>query len=283
MRRKKRSSCASGSGNALLLDRVLRGEHEERLGQLARRAVDRHLLLGHRLEERRLRLRHRAVDLVDEEHVREHRARAELEVAVALVEDGEPGDIGRLQVGRALDPRERGAFDAAGDRTREHGLRRAGHVLQQDMTSADECGQDEPDLLGLAAHDRLDVREQPRRRVGGRAHGFIRLHQSSWRSVGVARSMIGALSSVDRASSSGEQLRFPDARTSAYASGLPAAVRTANLASRTGVRRKEIVTLLETSRSGKQGAEAHDDLTRRGTLVRVAEVPRPRHRVSPLA
>ena len=74
---------------ALLLDRVLGREHEERLGQLAGDAVDRHLLLGHRLEERRLRLRHRAVDLVDEEDVREDRPGPELEVAVALVEDRE--------------------------------------------------------------------------------------------------------------------------------------------------------------------------------------------------
>ena len=78
---------------------------EERVRQPPRDAVDRHLALGHRLEQRRLRLRHRAVDLVDEDDVREDRAGPELELARLLVEDREAGDVGRLQVGRALDPR----------------------------------------------------------------------------------------------------------------------------------------------------------------------------------
>src|SRR5207253_373336 len=54
---------------ALLLDRVLGGDHEEGARQRASDAVDGYLTLGHRLEERRLGLRHRAVDLVDEDDV----------------------------------------------------------------------------------------------------------------------------------------------------------------------------------------------------------------------
>ena len=88
---------------AFVLDRVLGREQEEGRRELARDAVDRHLPLGHRLEQRRLRLRHRAVDLVDEHDVREDRPGPELEVARLLVVDREPGDVGRLQVGRALD------------------------------------------------------------------------------------------------------------------------------------------------------------------------------------
>ena len=41
----------------LVLDRVLRRDDEERLLELVRHAVDRHLRLLHRLEQRRLRLR----------------------------------------------------------------------------------------------------------------------------------------------------------------------------------------------------------------------------------
>ena len=55
----------------------------ERLGHLARDAVDGDLSLCHRLEQRRLRLRCRPVDLVDEDDVRENRPRAELEVTLA--------------------------------------------------------------------------------------------------------------------------------------------------------------------------------------------------------
>ena len=58
---------------ALLLDRVLRREHEQRPLELVAHAVDRHLVFLHRLEQRRLRLGRRAVDLVGEDHVRENR------------------------------------------------------------------------------------------------------------------------------------------------------------------------------------------------------------------
>ena len=126
-----------------------------------RHAVDRHLLLRHRLEQRGLRLRSRAVDLVDEDDVREDRPRAELEVPRLLVEDGEPGHVGRLQVRRALDALRHGALDAPRDRPGEHGLRGAGHVLEQDVPVARERGQDELDLVALPVDDRLDVVDEP--------------------------------------------------------------------------------------------------------------------------
>ena len=61
---------------ALVLDRVLRGDDDERVGQRVRLALDGDLALLHRLEQRGLRLRRRAVDLVGQQHVGEHRARA---------------------------------------------------------------------------------------------------------------------------------------------------------------------------------------------------------------
>ena len=59
---------------ALHLNRVLRGEHEKRLGQLTACAADGHLFFLHRLEQRGLRLGRRAVDLVGQQDVGEHRA-----------------------------------------------------------------------------------------------------------------------------------------------------------------------------------------------------------------
>ena len=91
---------------ALELDRVLRGEHEERPGELVRVHVDRDAALLHALEQARLRLGRGAVDLVDEHDVGEDRARAELEAVLALVEDVGADDVGGQQVGRALDARE---------------------------------------------------------------------------------------------------------------------------------------------------------------------------------
>ena len=61
---------------ALELDRVLRREDGEALGQRVRRAVHGHAALLHRLEQRRLGLGRRAVDLVAQHQVGEDRARA---------------------------------------------------------------------------------------------------------------------------------------------------------------------------------------------------------------
>ena len=162
---------------ALLLDRVLGRDHEKRRRQRSRHAVDGHLLLGHRLEERRLRLRHRTVDLVDEHDVREDRPGPELELARLLVVDREPRHVGRLEIGRALDPAKLAprivwAIDAREDR-----LRRAGDVLEQHVPVGRHRREHERDLLVLAEHDPLDVREQT---IGGRprsvaGHGTNRI------------------------------------------------------------------------------------------------------------
>ncbi len=72
---------------ALLLDRVLRGDHHERPRHLVALAVDGDVAFLHHLEHRRLRLRRRPVDLVGEDDVGEDRAGTELERAVGLVVD----------------------------------------------------------------------------------------------------------------------------------------------------------------------------------------------------
>ena len=154
---------------SLLLDRVLRCDHEERRRELPRHAVDRHLALGHRLEQRGLRTRHRAVDLVDKNDVREDRAGPELELARLLVVDRESRHVRRLQVGCALDPREARAGDRLRDRAREDRLRGPRHVLEQDVPAAGQRREHECDLLVLAEHHLLDVREQPVRNLDGRS------------------------------------------------------------------------------------------------------------------
>ena len=59
---------------AVLVERVLGRDDDERVGQRVPHAVDGHRALVHRLEERRLGARRSAVELVDEEHRREDRA-----------------------------------------------------------------------------------------------------------------------------------------------------------------------------------------------------------------
>ncbi len=128
---------------------VLRREHEERRAHLPRDAVDGDAALLHHLEERRLGLRARAVDLVGEHDVREDRAGVELERALLLVVDGDAGDVAGQQVGGELDAGV-GALHRLGERPRERRLAGAGHILEQDVTVAQHRREHELDHVALA-------------------------------------------------------------------------------------------------------------------------------------
>jgi hypothetical protein len=114
---------------ALGLDRVLRGEHEERLGHAVRLAADRDLVLLHDLEQRRLHLGGGAVDLVGQQEVGEHGAELGPEAAVARLPQARPDQVGGHEVGRELDtaeaPAEHGRQRANGQR-----LGQAGYSLE---------------------------------------------------------------------------------------------------------------------------------------------------------
>ncbi len=80
---------------ALEVNGVLRGEHEERVGQRVRLAPGGHAALLHGLEQRRLRFGRGAVNFVGEEDVGENRAALENEdaFAVHLLQHGVAGDV----------------------------------------------------------------------------------------------------------------------------------------------------------------------------------------------
>ena len=127
---------------ALLLDRVLRGEHEEGIDEPVPHAADAHLPLLHRLQERGLRLGGRAVDLVGEHDVGEEGAFEEPQLPRAagavLLEHVGADDVGRHQVGRELDATE-GEIEALGERADHERLRQPGHAFQQAMAAAEEA------------------------------------------------------------------------------------------------------------------------------------------------
>ena len=128
-------------------------------------ALDRDLALLHRLEQGRLGLGWRTVDLVAEQQVGEDRAGPELEVAGPLVVDGRPGDVRRHQVGRELDARELEVGHLR-ERAREQGLGEAGIVLEQDVAVGEEAHEHELEHVPLA-HDRaLDLVEDALREGG---------------------------------------------------------------------------------------------------------------------
>ena len=94
-----------------LLDRVLRGQHEERVGERMADAADGDLPLLHRFQQGGLRLGRRAVDFVGQDDVGEERPFEEPALARAgravLFQDFGAGDVGRHQVGRELHAAER--------------------------------------------------------------------------------------------------------------------------------------------------------------------------------
>ena len=143
---------------ALVLDRVLGREHDERPLQRMGVPVGRHLLLLHRLEQRCLRLRRGAIDLVGEEEVREHGARLEAEDGIALVVDRRARDVRGHQVGRELDAREPHRADTR-DRPRDERLGKPRKVLDQNVSVGEQAHQDELDLRALADHGALDLVE----------------------------------------------------------------------------------------------------------------------------
>src|SRR6266542_2763531 len=141
---------------ALVLDRVLGRHDQERIGELVGRAVDGDLTLLHRLEERGLRLRGRAVDLVGQHDLAHDRTGSELEARSLLVEDRDARHVRGQQIGRELDAPERAA-QGAGQGLGEHRLACPGHVLDQEVAATEERDDRELDLVVLAEDDLFDV------------------------------------------------------------------------------------------------------------------------------
>src|SRR6266550_6805169 len=142
------------------LDRVLRGHHEEGVRDLVGLAADRHLPLLHHLEESALDLRWRAVDLVREQEVREHRAERRLEVTDPLVVDTGADKVGGDEVWRELDPLEV-AGDRLRDRLHRERLRESGDALDEKVAAREEADQEALQQVILADDHLLDLEEEP--------------------------------------------------------------------------------------------------------------------------
>ena len=129
---------------ALLLDRVLGGKHEEGLVELVRVAADGHTVFLHRLEQRRLRLGGRAVDLVGEDKIGKERTLHEGERLAAVgrvLQDLRARDVARHQVGRELDPLG-GEVEHPRQRAHHERLGQAGHAHHQAVAAGEDAHQD---------------------------------------------------------------------------------------------------------------------------------------------
>ena len=140
---------------AFHLDRVLGGNHHERGRKSIGLPVDGRLPLFHALEQRRLRLWRRAVDLVADDDVGEHRAGLELELASVLAEDRHARDVAREQVRGELDPAHR-TVDGLGESLGQHRLADAGHVLDEQVTFGEQHGDGQLHDVRLAFDHLLD-------------------------------------------------------------------------------------------------------------------------------
>src|SRR3954464_9490436 len=159
---------------ALGLDRVLRRQHEERLGDVVRLVPDRDLALLHHLEQRRLHLGGGAVDLVGQQEVAEHGAELRVEPARVGAVDAGADEIGRHEVRGELEALEEAA-ERVGQRLHGQRLGQAGHALEQHVPTGQE-GHEQPLEHRLLTDDHpLDLEHRglergvrlPRRVVAG--------------------------------------------------------------------------------------------------------------------
>jgi len=150
---------------ALLLDGVLGGQHEERIGEGKRLLADGHLFLLHGFQQGRLHLGGRPVDFVGQEHVGEDGPLAGLEGGGLGVEDHGPDQVGGEQVRRELDPLEV-QVQHLGQRAHRHALGQAGHALDEDVAAGEQSDEEAVEQLLLPddpllqlAQDALNVKQ----------------------------------------------------------------------------------------------------------------------------
>ena len=130
---------------AFLLDRILRGQHEQRTVEVVANAADGDLVFLHRLEQRGLRLGRRPVDLVGQQNVREDRPADEADDPLArrsiLLDHLGAQDVGRHQVGRELNAVEL-QMDGFRQLLDDQRLREARHAAQQAVPAGEKGDQD---------------------------------------------------------------------------------------------------------------------------------------------
>ena len=137
--------------SAVLLDGVLRGEHEEGRGELVRGSGDGDGLFLHRFEQRRLGFGRGAIDFIRQQHVAEDRAGLELEnlLSAALDEDLRADDVRWQQVRRELNALEL-QMQRFGQRVDQGRFAKARNAFQQHMPAADHGGEHMLDDVMLA-------------------------------------------------------------------------------------------------------------------------------------
>ena len=144
---------------AVVLHRILRRDHHERLRQRPGAAVDGHLHFVHGFEQRRLRLRRGAVDLVGQQKIREHRPWLEFEFLRVRVVDGDADHVAGQHVGGELEPLKFRAH-AARQRMRQSSFADPRNIFNQQVPARQKTGERKTQHVRFsadgAAQHRLD-------------------------------------------------------------------------------------------------------------------------------
>ena len=143
-----------------MFDGVLRGDHHERLRQRMRFPIDADLALVHGFEQRRLRLRRGAVDLVGQQKIAEDGSRLELEGFQVGVIDGDAEHVAGQHIAGELQP-VKAARNRARQRLCQRGLADAGHIFDEQMAARQQADHGEPHHLRFAANGPPQGRLQP--------------------------------------------------------------------------------------------------------------------------
>ena len=170
--------------DALMLDRVLGRDHHEVAAERMRGAVEGDRVLLHGLQQRGLRLRRRAVDLVGEQQVAEDRPARQRELPGLEIVDVRADDIAGHQVGRELDASV-GDAQRLREAARGHRLGRARRTFQQDVPAGEQRGQHQVDRVVLPGDRLADLCPDACRQ----GLHFIDVHSASLRSSRAAAAL----------------------------------------------------------------------------------------------
>jgi len=136
-----------------LLQRVLRGQHEEWLGQHVHPPAGADLPLLHGFQHRGLGLGRCAVDFIGQQHIGKNRPGQKAIFPQSrfriFLDDLGSRHVARHQVGRELDPLER-QMQRTGQRANEQRLCQAGNAFEQGVAAGEHGDQHLLDYVALA-------------------------------------------------------------------------------------------------------------------------------------
>jgi len=145
--------------------------------------IDRDLVLIHRLQQRRLSLGSRAIDLVGQQDIGEHRATLELELLFRRRVNRDADHVRRQHIAGELHSLK-AAFQGAGNGLAERRFPHAGDAFNQQMSAGQQANHRQPNHFVLAAnHFPQGVFELSRARGNGTG-GFRRHYGEFYYGVG---------------------------------------------------------------------------------------------------